>query len=214
MRNRLQLIVAGVFLVITLGGIAGYNYRQNQQKKRTDLQRQPLAYAEPSPTQANAPASTLGLSTDSSGSASLQSNISDQSDGSSAPVIPGPESFGQYEKYKTSEQAMYSELEVGTGKTAEAGSKAIVYYKGWLTNGTLFDQSRLDKPGGQLQALSFTIGAHEVITGWEQGVIGMKVGGTRRLIVPPVVGYGEAGKAPIIPPNAVMIFDIQLLDVQ
>ena len=123
-----------------------------------------------------------------------------------------PKSYAQYDKYKSDKTALFADAQVGSGAALENGKKAVVYYRGWLTNGTLFDQSRTDATG-KLQTFSFTAGSHQVITGWEQGLIGMKVGGVRLLIVPPVVGYGVAGQGSI-PPNSVLIFQVQLADVQ
>lgn len=133
--------------------------------------------------------------------------------GTVAPAsVPGPETFGQYEQYKDGQAALIGEIEAGNGNEAVSGKKVAVYYKGWLTNGTMFDQLR---PGddGQLEPFVFTLGAGQVIRGWEQGIIGMKVGGTRRLIIPPVVGYGAQAQGNI-PANSVLIFDVQLLAIQ
>lgn len=124
-----------------------------------------------------------------------------------------PESFAQYEQFKDSTDALYADIQKGTGKAIEAGSKVAIFYKGWLTDGTLFDQSRKGEDGN-LQPFLFTIGAREVIPGMEQAIFGMKTGGTRRLIIPPTVGYGEQGQEKIIPPNSVLVFDVQLLAVQ
>jgi FKBP-type peptidyl-prolyl cis-trans isomerase len=123
-----------------------------------------------------------------------------------------PATFGEYEKYKDGTSALFGEMTVGTGTELTVNKKAAVYYKGWLTNGQMFDQSR---PGadGKLQPFVFTLGAREVISGWEQGVVGMKVGGKRLIIVPPAVGYGAAGQGSI-PGNAVLIFEVELLAVQ
>ena len=99
-------------------------------------------------------------------------------------------------------------LTTGDGAVAEAGMRASVHYEGRLENGEVFDASR---PRGQ--AFSFTIGAGQVIRGWEQGVEGMKVGETRRLTIPPELGYGAAGAGGVIPPNATLVFEIELLDV-
>lgn len=109
--------------------------------------------------------------------------------------------------------AMAAELQIetlseGTGEVAEAGKRVSVHYEGRLTDGEVFDASR---PRGE--AFSFTIGAGQVIGGWEQGVAGMKVGETRRLTIPPELGYGEAGAGGVIPPNATLVFEIELLDV-
>ena len=99
-------------------------------------------------------------------------------------------------------------LTTGNGAVAEAGMRASVHYEGRLEDGEVFDASR---PRGQ--AFSFTIGAGQVIRGWEQGVEGMKVGETRRLTIPPELGYGAAGAGGVIPPNATLVFEIELLDV-
>ena len=99
-------------------------------------------------------------------------------------------------------------LTEGHGEIAEAGKRVSVHYEGRLKDGTVFDGSR---PRGQ--AFSFTIGAGQVIRGWEQGVAGMKVGETRKLTIPPELGYGEAGAGGVIPPNATLVFEIELLEV-
>lgn len=123
-----------------------------------------------------------------------------------------PATFSQYEKYKDAQQALYADIEKGTGTELSSGKTAAVVYKGWLTNGTVFDQSRADS-SGKIQPFTFTLGAHQVIAGWEQAMSGMKVGGSRLLIVPPATGYGSAQTGPI-PPNSVLIFEVQLVAVQ
>jgi FKBP-type peptidyl-prolyl cis-trans isomerase len=100
------------------------------------------------------------------------------------------------------------DLKVGTGAEATDGKTVEVHYTGTLTDGTKFDSSR-DKG----QPFTFTLGAGQVIKGWDEGVKGMREGGRRKLTVPPSLGYGEQGKGPI-PPNAVLIFDIELLKVK
>ncbi len=103
-------------------------------------------------------------------------------------------------------------MQVGTGTEFGTNMKGAVLYKGWLTNGQMFDMSRTDDKG-QLQPFIFTMGENTVIPGWEQGLAGMKVGGTRLLIVPPAAGYGPSGKDPI-PGNSVLVFVVQLLEVR
>ncbi|MDL2363451.1 MAG: FKBP-type peptidyl-prolyl cis-trans isomerase [Patescibacteria group bacterium] len=129
---------------------------------------------------------------------------------SSNPIDPS--TFSQYEKYKDGTSALFGDVQKGEGAELTDGKKAAVYYKGWLTNGTLFDQSR---PGsdGKLQPFIFQMGAHQVIPGWEQALTGMKVGGVRLLIVPSSVGYGATGQGSI-PPNALLVFQVQLAEVQ
>lgn len=135
------------------------------------------------------------------------------SSGCNTYTAPGPETFSQYEQYKNNPAALTGDISVcPNGAELKAGYKAAVYYKGWLTNGTLFDQSR-PNDSGQLQPFILTVGAGQVIKGWEQGLLGMKVGGTRRIIVPSALGYGAAAQGSI-PANSMLIFDVQLLDIQ
>ncbi len=107
-----------------------------------------------------------------------------------------------------------TDLVVGTGATATAGKTISVTYTGWL-----YDASKPDNKGTQFDSnvggapFSFVLGAGKVIAGWDQGVPGMKVGGKRRLIIPPNLGYGAAGVGPI-PGNATLVFDVEVLSVQ
>jgi FKBP-type peptidyl-prolyl cis-trans isomerase FkpA len=98
---------------------------------------------------------------------------------------------------------------VGTGTEAKAGHAVSVHYTGWLTDGTKFDSS-LDRK----QPFQFVLGKGMVISGWDLGVAGMKVGGKRKLTIPAALGYGEAGAGGVIPPNATLMFDVELLSVQ
>ncbi len=97
----------------------------------------------------------------------------------------------------------------GTGEEADVGKTVTVHYTGWLMDGTKFDSS-LDRN----QPFSFTLGERRVIPGWEQGVVGMKVGGKRELIIPPELAYGANGAGGIIPPNATLKFEVELLGVK
>lgn len=162
-----------------------------------------------------------GLSVAQNSSADNLGQINPTSDGSSQnsqsakksqPSPIDPTTFGQYDKYKDSAGALFGEIQVGTGAELGENMKAAVYYKGWLTNGQVFDMSRPNDKG-ELQPFVFTMGAHQVIPGWEQALAGMKVGGTRLVIVPPAVGYGASGQGPI-PGNAVLVFQVQLAAVQ
>jgi FKBP-type peptidyl-prolyl cis-trans isomerase len=101
----------------------------------------------------------------------------------------------------------YVDLVVGTGPEAEAGKTVVVHYKGWLTDGTPFDSSVDRGP------FSFALGAGRVIKGWDEGVAGMKVGGKRKLVIPPQLGYGARGAGSVIPPNAELIFEVELLKI-
>ncbi len=101
------------------------------------------------------------------------------------------------------------ELSVGTGTAAATGNEVVVHYTGWLTNGTEFDSSvARDQP------FTFTLGQGRVIAGWDQGVVGMKVGGRRKLKIPYQMAYGESGRPPVIPPKATLIFEVKLLEVK
>ena len=98
---------------------------------------------------------------------------------------------------------------VGTGTEAANGDRVAVHYTGRLSDGTKFDSS-LDRD----QPFEFVLGEGRVIQGWEKGVLGMKVGGQRELVIPPEMGYGAQGAGDVIPPNAILNFDIELLEVQ
>jgi FKBP-type peptidyl-prolyl cis-trans isomerase len=103
----------------------------------------------------------------------------------------------------------YWDIKVGTGQEAKEGDHVKVHYTGWLTSGKKFDSS-VDAH----QPYEFTLGKGEVIKGWDEGVAGMKVGGKRQLRIPPELGYGEKGYPGVIPANATLIFDVQLLGVK
>ncbi len=109
----------------------------------------------------------------------------------------------------TSSGLQYWDLVAGTGATATPGSTVKVHYSGFLTNGQKFDSSR-----DRGEPFSFPLGAGQVIQGWDEGVAGMKVGGQRQLRIPPQLGYGAAGAGGTIPPNATLIFDVELLGVE
>ncbi|MEJ2733932.1 MAG: FKBP-type peptidyl-prolyl cis-trans isomerase [Anaerolineae bacterium] len=128
-------------------------------------------------------------------------------------ISPGaPEAPTEVEEaqYVTTESGLkYADLEVGQGPAPEEGQTVSVHYTGWLEDGTKFDSS-LDRG----QPFSFVLGAGRVIRGWDEGVATMKVGGKRQLVIPPELAYGEAGAGEVIPPNATLIFEVELLDVQ
>jgi len=101
------------------------------------------------------------------------------------------------------------DVEVGAGAEAQVGATAVVHYTGWLADGTKFDSS-VDRS----QPFSFPLGGGRVISGWDEGVVGMKVGGKRRLIIPPDLAYGPEGRPPTIPPSAELTFDVELLEIK
>ena len=100
------------------------------------------------------------------------------------------------------------EIKIGEGETAASGQFVSVHYTGWLTDGSKFDSSKdRDEP------FEFPLGERTVIAGWDEGVQGMKVGGIRKLTIPPQLGYGARGAGGVIPPNATLLFEVELLDV-
>lgn len=110
---------------------------------------------------------------------------------------------------KTATGLRYQDLKVGQGKEAKPGHLVQVHYTGWLTNQKKFDSSKdRGKP------FVFPLGAGRVIKGWDEGVAGMKVGGVRKLMIPPELGYGARGAGDVIPPNAELIFEVELLGVK
>ena len=100
------------------------------------------------------------------------------------------------------------DLVVGNGAAAAAGQQVQVHYTGWLTDGTKFDSSK-----DRNDPFVFPLGAGRVIKGWDEGVQGMKIGGKRKLTIPPALGYGARGAGGVIPPNATLVFEVELLGV-
>ncbi|MBI5855420.1 MAG: FKBP-type peptidyl-prolyl cis-trans isomerase [Nitrospirae bacterium] len=114
------------------------------------------------------------------------------------------------EAFVTTESGLqYVDLSVGTGRQAEVGDTATVHYTGWLANGTKFDSS-VDRN----EPFSFRVGAGQVIKGWDEGVGTMRTGGKRKLIIPPDLGYGARGAGGVIPPDATLTFEVELLGLR
>lgn len=136
--------------------------------------------------------------------------------GSQLAVAGSPESLTYVPELKVDLASMtkrpsglyLKDLAVGEGPEAVQGSTVEVHYTGWLASGLEFDSSRGSDP------FSFTVGRGKVIAGWDEGVVGMKVGGKRLLVLPPDLGYGAAGAGGVIPPGATLVFEVELLGVR
>ncbi len=116
--------------------------------------------------------------------------------------------MSQTETTRTASGLQYRDDQVGTGPEARSGDTVVVHYTGTLEDGRKFDSSR-----DRGQPFSFPLGAGRVIRGWDEGVAGMKVGGRRTLIIPPDLGYGPRAVGGVIPANATLVFDVELLEV-
>ncbi|OGO50914.1 MAG: hypothetical protein A2148_02115 [Chloroflexi bacterium RBG_16_68_14] len=149
---------------------------------------------------------SLGLAACGDDGSSNQYDSSKDADSTAAATGGEPDASGQPTAPDSGLQII--DLQVGDGATAEAGRTISVHYTGWLEDGTKFDSS-LDRG----QPFEFVLGVGDVIEGWDRGVEGMKVGGKRRLVIPPELAYGEAGRGSI-PPNATLTFEVELLDVR
>ena len=110
---------------------------------------------------------------------------------------------------KTASGLEYEDVREGTGESPITGQTAVVHYVGTLTNGTKFDSSR-----DRNQPFEFSLGLGRVIKGWDEGVASMKVGGLRKMTIPPELGYGSRGAGGVIPPNATLIFEVELLSIR
>lgn len=108
----------------------------------------------------------------------------------------------------TTSGLIIEDIETGTGEVAAKGLMVTVHYTGWLTDGTKFDSSK-----DRNDPFNFPLGAGHVIRGWDEGVQGMQVGGKRKLTIPPALGYGTRGAGGVIPPNATLVFEVELLKV-
>lgn len=127
----------------------------------------------------------------------------------SAPTAAPASGSGASNVTRANNGLIIEEVQVGTGATAVKGKSVKVHYTGTLTDGKKFDSSR-----DRGEPFSFQLGVGQVIKGWDQGVDGMKVGGKRKLTIPAELGYGQAGAGGVIPPNAVLLFDVELLGVE
>ena len=131
--------------------------------------------------------------------------------GAEAPANSGAETSTKSEGETVGDvtELQKTDITIGEGAEAVAGKQVVVHYTGTLTNGTKFDSSK-----DRGQPFTFGLGAGQVIQGWDQGVAGMKVGGVRKLVIPPQLGYGAQGAGGVIPPNATLNFEVELLEVK
>lgn len=127
----------------------------------------------------------------------------------STPAATAPAPAGGGQVHKLASGLQYEDQVVGSGKMAEPGMNVSINYTGYLTDGSKFDSS-LDRG----QPLIFQVGNHQMIAGFDEGVRGMRIGGKRKITVPPDMGYGADGRPPVIPPNSTLVFDLELLDVK
>jgi FKBP-type peptidyl-prolyl cis-trans isomerase len=127
----------------------------------------------------------------------------------SAAQDKAPAKNGNGKEVVTPSGLKYVDLKAGQGVEAKPGKVVEVHYTGWLENGTKFDSS-VDRK----RPFTFRLGAGDVIKGWDEGVDGMKVGGRRKLVIPPDLGYGKRGAGEVIPPGATLIFEVELLGVR
>jgi len=221
MRKRDIVIALSAFgVALVLAGGSALLWRVHQQNRKQLLSNSQEQGSSDSSTGASGlsvgggtAAANLGQ-LDSSGQSQQGASSGGGSSGSSSSSSGATDTskFVQYDKYKDSQHALFGDIKVGTGAELTNGKKGSVYYKLWLTNGALVDQSPVSA-SGQPQPFAFTLGSHQVIPGWEEAISGMKVGGIRLMIVPPAVGYGAQGQG-TVPPNAVLVFQVQLLDVR
>jgi len=159
--------------------------------------------SQPAAGSATTPGGSASTSTGTSGSVSTGASAGSMSAGATSQATAPA---GQ--EITTASGLKYQDLVIGTGAEATVGHTVRVHYTGWLTDGTKFDSS-LDRG----QPIEFPLGTSGIIRGWNEGLTGMKVGGKRKLTIPPDLGYGAEGRPPVIPPNATLVFDVELVGV-
>lgn len=225
MRASKTEIVIGVSVLVTavvvIGGGLWWHDRSKQPRQLSETSsgtnsdsNMSSGQDDSSALSVNGQASELGQLGGNSGNGS-NGSVQNSQNGSTGSANSGgidPSTFSQYDKYKDAKSALFGNIKTGSGAQLSAGHTASIYYKVWLTNGALVDQSPASS-SGQPQPFSFMLGAHKVIAGLEEGVYGMKVGGQRLVIVPPALGYGSQGQG-AVPPDAVLVFDVQLVSIK
>ncbi len=204
-QTLILILVSIVFIGAAVG--AFFVYKNTQEKEVSTINK----YSPASSTDEKmAKSKTEQVQGEQSSGLQVQGATTDGSQNQNS--LPTPKQFSVYEKHAEEQTALYIDIVKGQGATAENGDTVAVVYKGWLTNGEIFDQSRKNEQG-QTEPFVLQLGAGRVIPGWEQTLVGMKQGGKRRLVIPYTAGYGEAGQGPI-PAKAMLIFDVELVEVQ
>jgi FKBP-type peptidyl-prolyl cis-trans isomerase len=155
------------------------------------------------------PSQKLEAQSDSTAATPTVAAVTTPTDATTTPVATPAVKKSKIKWITTPSGLQYQILKHGTGAIAEVGQTVTVNYTGWLTDGTKFDSS-VDRN----QPFQFALGAGQVIKGWDEGVAGMRVGEKRKLMIPPDIGYGANGAGGVIPPNATLIFDVELLNAQ
>jgi FKBP-type peptidyl-prolyl cis-trans isomerase FkpA len=147
----------------------------------------------------------------SEGSSSSSSSASSTTPSTTTSAAPSGAEAAGGKVHKLASGLQYEDLTVGSGKMAEPGMNVSVHYTGWLNDEA---RTKFDSSHDRSQPFQFQLGAGQVIKGWDEGVKGMRIGGKRKLTIPPDLGYGARGASGIIPPNATLLFDVELLDVK
>jgi FKBP-type peptidyl-prolyl cis-trans isomerase FkpA len=208
MQNKVIAAIA-ITIGLAMGGGAVWIYKVSQPDNKAARQTtQTITDNTSTATGALSPAINNPIGAAGNGTGPQAQSQQPTSNQQSGDVTFDPTQFGRYDKYKDSQSTAYATISEGTGAEAVQGKKITVNYRGWLTDGKVFDENVDPK-----KPYSFTLGSQQVIPGWEQGIAGMKVGGERLLIVPPAFGYGATGNGPI-PGNAVLVFDVKVVAVE
>jgi FKBP-type peptidyl-prolyl cis-trans isomerase FkpA len=214
-KSILPKIIITLVVIVACGGGGYLIWQTLKSHPKTNIA--PSSFVS-SNDSSNTSSSSLGVSGQSNlGQLDLGSNSSGQggttqgeSGSSSSSSTINPSDFSQYQKYVNNPDALFGDVQAGTGAAVAKGQTVSITYKGWLTNGTLFGESSTDS-NGNLEPMNFTLGSTTIIPGLQDGMNGMKVGGERLIIIPPALGYGNNPPNSSIPPNSVLIFDVKLL---
>ena len=213
-RKRTQIIISSIaaiiLIIVAIFGLVQYqNYTTNQANAQATATTVAGNKADAKATAGANATATAGVQASATAVANQIATVTGGSPiPTSGPATP-PAVTGA--TVTMSNGLKYIDVRQGSGAAAQSGSKVTVEYTGWLqSNGKKFDSS-YDHGG---QPFSVTLGQGQVIPGWDQGLVGVKAGGTRRLIIPPALGYGASGQPPTIPANATLIFDVTVLSVQ